>query len=102
MDKTQTKELKVSLWLRVENNSKFVRGKTKVRSQIETQILHQHAMVREHRAGWDYTLTIRYHTDEELDKIIYDMLDEASFIADLSNCFIESDVTALDGSERSW
>src|SRR5207248_2773903 len=38
------KTIKVELYLRVENNSKFVRGKGKVRDEIEHYILRQYAM----------------------------------------------------------
>ena len=30
-----SKVMKVNLWLRVENNNKYIRGKTKVRDEIE-------------------------------------------------------------------
>jgi hypothetical protein len=50
----------------------------------------------------DYVLTITYRTDEELDQTIYEILREADRLADLRSCFIEADVIALDGSERSW
>ncbi len=52
--------------------------------------------------GWEYELTIPYENDEDLDDIIYDMLDEAGRIADYRHCFIEYDVRALDDSDRAW
>ena len=51
--------------------------------------------------SWEYKLTIPYENDEDLDDIIYDMLQEASNIADSRYCFIESDVRDMD-SDRSW
>ena len=96
------KVLKVKLYLRVENNSKFVRGKSKARDEIERFVLSQWAMEK-HENGVEYSLTIPYETDEELERIIErDILQEASSTADLRFCFIEADVQALDGSERSW
>ena len=96
------KTLQVELYLRVENNSKFVRGKTKARAQIEAQVLSRYAMEK-HPSGCEYTLTIPYETDEELERIIYeDILREADNLADLRYCFIEADVSALDGSDRRW
>lgn len=96
------KVLQVEVWLRVENNSKFVRGKTKVREQIEALILSQYAMEK-HPNGHAYTLTISYDTDEDLERIITEeILREAANLADLRYCFIEADVRALDGSGRSW
>ena len=96
------KTLRVELYLRVENNSKFVRGKTRAREQIEAQVLSRYAMEK-HPSGCEYTLTIRYETDEELERIIYeDILREADNLADLRYCFIEADASALDGSGRRW
>ncbi len=99
----QKKFMKVSLWLRVENNSEFVRGKTKVRREIEQYLLKPYDMEKPSADGWDYTLTIPYDTDEELGLIIErDILQEAARFADMSDCFIETDARAMDGSDRSW
>jgi hypothetical protein len=38
----------------------------------------------------------------ELDTIVYDILQESDSIADMQYYDIEADVSALDGSERSW
>ena len=103
MSDEEKKTLQVNLWLRVENNNKFIRMKSKVRDRIERRILSQYGMQKNRPDGWEYTLTISYSTDEELESVIYDdILREADNEADYSNCFIEADVTALDGSERRW
>jgi DNA invertase Pin-like site-specific DNA recombinase len=97
------KTMRVKLWLQVENNSKFVRGKGKSREDIEWDILSRFQMEKPYKDGWDYILTIPYETDEELDRIIYeDILGEADRIADIRNGFIEADVTSLDDPDRSW
>jgi excisionase family DNA binding protein len=98
----QGKTLQVELWLRVENNNKHVRGKTKARAEIERLVLSQYKMNKKWKDGSDYTLTIPYETDKDLEKTIYDMLQEADTLADLRYCFIEADVRALDGSGRHW
>lgn len=95
------KTIKVNLWLQVENNSKFVRGKTKVRQDIEYFILSEYDARKLHKDGWEYELTIPYKTDKELDDIIYNLLRQMSHTADLRNCFIEADMRSLDG-EKSW
>ena len=96
------KTIKVELYLRVENNNKYIRGKGKVRDEIERYILSQYAMEK-HPNGVDYTLTIPYETDEQLERIIYrDILQEADGTADARHCFIEADVRALDDSGRHW
>jgi len=46
--------------------------------------------------------TIPYENDNELDDKINRMLAEMDSEADIKNCFIEADVTAMDGSDRSW
>ncbi len=49
--------------------------------------------------GGEYELNIPY---EDLDETVYGMLSEIESTADRRNCFIEGDLTALDGSGRSW
>jgi probable addiction module antidote protein len=95
--------IKVELWLMIERNSKFVRSKKSAREDIELYVLRRYNMKKRWPDGNEYELTILYDTDEELDNIIYrDIIQAASFQADMRNCFIETDVRALDGSERSW
>ena len=99
----QPKVMKVKLWLRVENNSKFVRGKGKVRDEIERQVLSRFAMQKTEKDGWEYILSIPYATDEELDSTIYeDIYAEMERCADFRHCFIEADINSLDGQDRNW
>ena len=98
-----TRIMKVELCLQVENNSKFVRGKGKVRDEIEQFILSQFAMEKLDKHNSRYILSIPYTSDEELDSIIYDeILAEAEHTADMRNCFIEVDIISMDDPERSW
>ena len=89
----------LTLWLRVENNSEFVRGKTTVRERIETDHLHPHAMKKLH--GWEYELTVWYEDDADLDRQVGDLLGDLAREADLRNCFIEWDLCE-QGTDRSW
>jgi len=99
----QPRVMKVKMWLRVENNSKFVRGKKRAREEIEQRVLSRFNMEKPDKNGWEYILSIPYTTDEELDGIVYDEISrEAESIADLRNCFTEADITSLDDPERSW
>ncbi len=50
----------VELWLRVENNNKFVRGKTKARAWIEDSVLRPHAMRKPYANKNEYVLTLIY------------------------------------------
>lgn len=96
------KVMRVELHLRVENNSKFVRGKGRSRAEIEEDLLSRYQTQKPYKDGWDYILTIPYETDEELDRIIYeDILGETSRIADWRNDLIEADVASLDDPDRS-
>ena len=95
--------VQVQLYLRVENNNSFVRGKKRAREDIEQYVLSQYDMRKSSPDSHDYTLTIPYTTEESLENTIYqDILSEAEIQADSRHCFIEADVRALDGSERSW
>ncbi len=95
--------IKVRLWLRVENNSKFVRGKNRAREEIERCVLSRFAMERPNQNPCEYVLSIPYTTEEELDQIIYrEIFAEAESLADLRHCFIEGDITSWDDPERNW
>ncbi|PZV07304.1 MAG: resolvase [Leptolyngbya sp.] len=96
-----TKTTQVHLWLRVENNNKFVRRKHKVRETIERMCLSRYGMQKQHKDSWEYELTIVYQDDQDLDKQIENLLDEMHCQADLEDCFIEADMTEM-GTERSW
>lgn len=99
----QPKVMKVRLWLRVENNSKFVRGKGKVREEIERQILSHYSMEKPNKERGEYLLAIPYTSDEELDRIIYhEIWREVERMADLRNCFTEGDIISLDDPDRRW
>ncbi|XHX78523.1 MAG: hypothetical protein RBJ76_00865 [Stenomitos frigidus ULC029] len=95
--------MQVRLWLRVENNSKFVRGKSKVRAAIEQWVLQQFGMEKLQKDGYEYLLSIPCDTEEELERIIYkEIYAEMESIADYRHCFIEGDLRAVDNPERSW
>jgi DNA invertase Pin-like site-specific DNA recombinase len=89
----------VTLRLRVENNSKFVRGKKRAREDIEFYCLRRQGMKR--ISDWEYALTFTYRDDADLDQQIYDLLQDIDSQADLRNCFTEADMQE-HGTERSW
>lgn len=97
------KSMRVELHLRVEGNNKYIRGKNKVREQIEFRVLDRFQMEKPDEKGWDYLLTIPYETEAELDEVVYEeILAEAARIADLRYCFTEAHVVSLDDPDRSW
>jgi hypothetical protein len=89
----------VILWLRVENNNKFIRKKKKVREEIERLYLSAYQM--KHLEGWEYELTIPYTSEQHLDEQIEELLGEISCLADNHCCFIEADISEVGGN-RSW
>lgn len=99
---SQQQVLKISIHLIVENNSKFVRGKSRSRKAIEEDIFSYYDMHKPDPKGWDYELMIPYENEQDLENTIDEILREASSCADLRNGFIEADVVAMDGSGRTW
>ncbi|MBA2710246.1 MAG: recombinase family protein [Tatlockia sp.] len=91
----------VEVWLSVENNSKFVRGKNESRRQIEASCFTAFDMVKKDKDSWEYILKIPYETDPELDKIIDEIMDEAGYIADLRNGFTEISITE-PATGKTW
>lgn len=95
------KTTKIILWLRVENNSKFVRGKGKSRKIIEEYYLSDYQARKLQKDGWEYELTFQYENDDDLEKQIYELIDNMVREADMRNGFIEYDFSEV-GTERSW
>ena len=95
------KTTKVRLWLRVENNSKFVRGKGKSRADIERELIFYHQAKKLDKDGWEYELTFHYEDDKDLEKQIYDLANGMDSVADMRNGFVECDFTEV-GTDRSW
>lgn len=79
----------VTLHLAVENNSKFVRGRKRVRENIELYCLKPYGMKRVESGC--YQLTNPYRSDDGLDKAVHDLLTEISQEAGICSCFVEMD-----------
>ena len=95
------KTTRVILWLQVENNSKFVRGKGKSRQHIEDYILRDYDARKLEKDGWEYELTFQYTDDEDLEQQIYDLSADMSNEADFRNGFVECSFCEI-GTNRSW
>lgn len=78
----------IRMRLRVENNSKFVRGKGKVREWIEYYLAFHYQM--EPISG-EYVFYVAYVTIDDVEKTLDEILHDMAFEADLRNCFIEVD-----------
>ena len=91
-NKTDQKTIKLELWLRVENNNKFIRRKKRVREQIEQWCLSQYHYHKPFKDMWDYQLTIPYETEEDLENKIHELYGSMFEIADSDCCFIEASI----------
>ncbi len=89
----------IRLTLRIENNSKFVRGKKRAQEDIERHCLNEYESKQ--IASGEYVLKVPYINDEDLDKKMYNLLGDISSEADDRNCFSESDAH-MEGTDRSW
>lgn len=89
----------ILLTLRIENNSKFVRGKKRTIEQVEFFELAQYEATR--RANGEYELKVPYDTEEELDETMNDLLTDIGCVADDRHCFSES-YARMEGSDRCW
>ena len=89
----------ILLWLRIENNTKFGRGKKRAKENIERYLLKDFSASL--RPSGQYELKVPYQDDQHLDKTISDLIQEIGSEADLHHCCSESDAE-LEGSDRSW
>lgn len=95
--------MKVRLWIQVENNSKFVRGKGKAREAIEREVLSHFAVEKPDTKGSEYLLSIPYAHEDELDRVIYEEIFLAmEHLVNERHCFMEADMTAVDDPNRRW
>ena len=93
------KAAKINMYIRIENNNKFVRGKKKVKEETE-QYLKAHYNL-ECPVIDDYIFYVPYTTVSGLTEEVYEILREIDNMADMRNCFIETDVTC-DELELNW
>jgi DNA invertase Pin-like site-specific DNA recombinase len=95
------KTTKIILWLQVENNNKFVRGKSTSRRNIEHYYLSDHRAKKESKDSWEYELTFQYKDEPDLEQQIEQLTVNMSNEADSRNGFIECHYTEI-GTDRTW
>jgi DNA invertase Pin-like site-specific DNA recombinase len=98
-DTNTTKVATILLSLRIENNSKFVRGKKRATEDTEHYCLEQYNVKR--RPDGEYELKAPYGNDEDLDQTMCELLRDITSHADDHNCFSESDAR-MEGTDRRW
>lgn len=87
------------MWLRVENNSKFVRGKNKVRKEVEQYLRYYFNM--EVNSSGEYVFYVPYKDVDDLTKQVEDIICEIANDAYRRNCFIEAN-TSCDELDLYW
>ena len=82
-----TKKAKVYLNVKVENNSKFVRGKKKALVKIEMDL--EYCGLKKLSSGkWDYLISVEYENKEDLKKTVDDIFSKMASTADNRNCSV--------------
>lgn len=94
----RTIELKV--WFDIENNSKFVRGKTKANRRVQS-LLGWYEGKKFEGKDWEYVIKVRYEDDEELDNTVEEIHDEIALIADCHHCQVDINISTVD-DRRHW
>ena len=90
----------VTLWLRVENNNSYGRGRKRSLEAIELLVLSHYDVKT--LSDCQYEVTFKYEEDTDLDNQIYEMLNECQHFADLYNCSTEGTDVVEKGTDRSW
>lgn len=96
---TEPKIATILLTLRIENNSKFVRGKK--RTLEHTECLHLDNYDAKRQLNGDYEPKIPYDSEEDLDNTVNELLSDIVCIADDRHCFSVSN-TRMKGTDRHW
>lgn len=94
------KTTSVTLWLRVENNNSYGRGRKRSLEAIESFVLSHYDVKT--LPECQYEVTFKYEQDTDLDNQIYEMLNECQHFADLYNCSTEGTDVVEKGTDRSW
>lgn len=95
-----TQSVTVMLRCHVENGSKFTRGKSKVRKDIDWQVTASFNGTTKLREG-EYRVPIPYENDADLKDQLNELIEEIHHEADLRNCVV--DVSIKDeATGRYW
>ena len=91
----------LEVWLEVENNSKYVRGKKKTIEAIELDWMIHYDMQVVRSGNCDYILKVTYTSDKDLEDKVYEIMSDAESTADYNNCFTEMGITHQE-TEKCW
>lgn len=90
----------VVLRFHVENGSKFTRGKTKVRRDIDYLVTASFKGTKLNDA--EYRVPIQYESDADLKAQLNELVDEIHHEADLRNCVVDDVLIKDESTGRFW
>jgi len=82
---------KIRMYLQVENNNKFLRGKKIAKEWIENYLACYYKLERP--VVGDYIFFVPYKTLDGLKEDVYNILQEIGYEADDRNCVVEMDAS---------
>jgi integrase/recombinase XerD len=88
-------EVTILLKLKVEDRTLSGRSKTKVRREIENQVLARYQMVKPKGARGEYELTIPFEQEDDLSAIVSEILWEMDMLAELEDCVVAHEFTGV-------
>lgn len=91
----------IRLTLRIENSSKFVRGKKQETRAGRHRALLPEEYEAERLPNGEYMLKVPYNSDDDLDTRMSELLSDISSEAGDRHCFSESDAR-MEGTDRHW
>ena len=96
----ETRQMRVMIKMHV-NGGRSSRGRLKAEQEVVEHALGRYRPKQED--GWDYSLTVSYKSDEELDSILMEIIPgTARMIAAKRHCKIEYSARSLDDPSRTW
>lgn len=90
----------VTLWLRVENNNSYGRGRKRSLEAIDMLVLSHYDVKT--LSQCQYEIALAYKDDADLDSQIHELLNGCQRFADLYNCSTEGTEVVEKGTDRIW
>lgn len=101
--KDQQFTIRVKLILRIENNTKFVRGVKKTIQTIELGLLRDVGSYYRSLGGNEYLLEVKYKNQKDLDALMEGLLHDISSTANRNYCRSEGTyIQSMDEEDKCW
>lgn len=92
--------LTATLWVPVQNGSKFTRGKKKTREEITWMVEAEYD--GEELGDNEYRVRFEYENVDDLKAQVTGLFQEINFLADLRNCMVDDVTLTDDATGRTW